>query len=54
MTKNAVLYHNQAEVDVFAKAPDFKSRIIETTLDQILEAYNEFIQDQQLELQEAY
>lgn len=54
-TKNAVLYHDQATIDIWAKRePDLKSRIIETTMDAIMDAYNEFMQDLLQESQEAY
>lgn len=51
---NAVMYHYQADVDDYAKMPDLSSRIIETTMDQILEAYNEFMGELLQEAQEAY
>lgn len=51
---NALLYHYQAEVDKYAKEPDMKSRIIETTMQQIIESYNEFLSDLMSEAQEAY
>ena len=55
MRENAQIYHNQAEVDLWAKQPDdMASRIIETTMDAILDAYNEFMQDLLAESQEAY
>jgi len=50
----ALLYHYQAEIDDYAKIPDLSSRIIETTLDQILESYNEYMADLAWEMQEAY
>ena len=52
----ATMYHRQATVDKWAKEPDFdlKSGIIETTMDAILEAYNEFMLDLLQESQEAY
>ena len=52
--KNTNLYHYQADIDGFAKASDLASRIIETTMDAILESYNEFLQDLMYEAQEAY
>ena len=56
MTNNnyAIMYHKQAEVDKDAKQPDLKQRIIETTMQQILDSYNEFMQDLLCEGQEAY
>ena len=54
MKENALLYHYQAEVDKYAKMPDLKSRIIETTMQQIIEAHDEFISDLMQEAQEAY
>lgn len=51
---NCVMYHNQAEVDKYAKEPDLKQRIIETTMQQIIDSYNEFMQDLLAESQEAY
>ena len=52
---NAIMYHGQAEVDKFAKIPDdLEPAIIQTTLKAIKEAYQEFIDDLQLEAQEAY
>ena len=51
---NCVMYHKQAEVDKDAKQPDLKQRIIETTMQQILDSYNEFMQDLLCEGQEAY
>lgn len=53
--ENCVMYHNQAEVDKYAKQPDdLGSRIIETTIDAIMDAYDEFMQDLLAESQEAY
>lgn len=52
--QKAVMYHDQAEVDKWAKEPDLKSRIIETTMQQIIDSYNEFMQDLLCEGQEAY
>ena len=55
MNDNAVMYHNQTTIDKWAKIPDdLPSRIIETTMQQILESYNEFMQDLLTEAQEAY
>ena len=51
---NANIYHGQAEVDEFAKRPDTTPSIMETTLKAIEEAYNEFMQDVLMEMQEAY
>lgn len=52
---NCVMYHNQAEVDLWAKQPDdLASRIITTTMQQIIDSYNEFMQDLLAESQEAY
>ena len=52
--ENCVMYHQQASVDKWAKEPDLKQRIIETTMQQIIESYNEFMQDLINEGQEAY
>ena len=53
--ENCVMYHQQAEIDLWAKqSDDLASRIIETTMDAILDAYNEFMQDLLAESQEAY
>ena len=55
MRENAQFYHNQAEIDFWAKQPDdLGSRIIETTIDAIMDAYDEFMQDLLYECQEAY
>lgn len=54
MRENAVMYHEQADIDKYAKEPDLKQRIIETTMQQILDSYNEFMQDLLAESQEAY
>ena len=52
---NAKMYHNQCDVDPFAKIPDdIESRIITTTIKAIKEAYNEFLDDLMIESQEAY
>ena len=52
---NLQTYHYQVGKDWDAARDDsFKSRIIETTMDAILEAYNEFMQDLLCEGQEAY
>ena len=52
---NAMMYHNQAEVDEFAKIPDdIGVRIIETTMKEIIASYLESIDDLMLEAQEAY
>ena len=47
-------YHNQAEKDLFATVPDLSDRIIRTTMKEIREAYDEFMEDLRLEAQEAY
>lgn len=52
--KKQVMYHKQAERDRFAEIPDMKKRIIETTMKQILESYNEFLGDLLTEQMEAY
>jgi hypothetical protein len=52
--ENCVMYHQQATIDKYAKEPDLKQRIIETTMQQIIESYNEFMQDLLAEGQEAY
>lgn len=52
--EKSVMYHQQAEVDKWAKEPDLKTRIIETTMQQILDSYNEFMTDLMYESQEAY
>ncbi len=51
---NAKIYHEQADIDIFAKVPDLSDRIIRTTLKEIKDAYNEFMEDLLLESQEAY
>lgn len=52
---NANIYHNQADVDKFAKIPDdLEPAIIATTMRLIKEAYNEWLDDLMLEAQEAY
>lgn len=52
---NALMYHNQAEVDEWAKVPDdIGTRIIETTMKEIIQSYLESIDDLLLEAQEAY
>lgn len=51
------IYHGQAEKDIFAEKickTDLKGRIIETTMKQILDAYDEFLSDLMQEAQEAY
>ena len=53
--QNAKMYHNQADVDAYAKIPDdLEPAIIATTMKLIKEAYQEFIDDLMLESQEAY
>ena len=56
MTNTAAIYHQQATIDKWAKEPDLNltSRIIETTMDAILDSYNEWMQDLLAESQEAY
>ena len=54
MKEKAVIYHQQADIDKYAKEPDLKSRIIETTMQQIIDSYNEFMQELLTEAQEAY
>ena len=55
MTDNLKMYHGQAAKDKFAMVPDdLSSRIVETTLKAIKEAYNEFLDDLIQESQEAY
>ena len=54
MTEKCVMYHQQAGLDKEAKQQDLKQRIIETTMQQILDSYNEFMQDLMFESQEAY
>jgi len=51
---NAIMYHNQAEIDEYAKIPDDKPGIMTASIKAIREAYNEFIEDLMLEAQEAY
>lgn len=52
---NLQIYHYQTGKDWDAVKEDaFKSRIIETTMKQILDSYNEFMQDLIAEAQEAY
>ena len=48
------IYHGQAEKDIFAQVPDLSDRIIRTTMKEIKEAYDEFMQELLLESQEAY
>lgn len=49
------MYHNQTTIDKWAKVPDdLPSRIIETTMQAIMDAYDEFMQDLLQEAQEAY
>lgn len=48
------IYHYQTGKDWDATKDDFKSRIIETTMQQILDSYNEFMTDLMYESQEAY
>lgn len=47
-------YHYQVNKDWDATKSDLKSSIIETTMDAILESYNEFMSDLMYESQEAY
>jgi len=51
---NAKIYHGQADVDKYAKQGDYEDRIMFTSLKQIKEAYDEFMDDLLLESQEAY
>ena len=52
---NAKMYHNQADIDEYAKIPDdIENRIITTTMKDILASYLESIEDLLLEAQEAY
>lgn len=51
------IYHGQAEKDIYAekiRKDDLKGKIIETTMQQIIDSYNEYLSDIMLELQEAY
>ena len=51
------IYHGQAEKDIFAEKigkNDLKGKIIEVTMQQIMDAYDEFIGDLMQEAQEAY
>lgn len=52
--KGLKMYHGQATKDIFAEVPDLSERIISTTMKEIKEAYNEFMQDLLLESLEAY
>lgn len=53
--KGLLMYHKQAEKDIFAQVPDLSDRIITTTLKEIREAYQEsLMNDLLLEAQEAY
>jgi len=52
--RNLRTYHNQAEKDLFATVPDLSDRIIRTTMKEIKEAYEEFMDDLMMEAQEAY
>lgn len=51
---NANIYHNQADIDEYAKRPDTTPNITTTSMQAIIEAYNEFYNDLMLESQEAY
>ena len=48
------IYHGQAEKDIYAQVPDLSERIISTTMKEIKEAYDEFMQELLMESQEAY
>ena len=52
--KELKIYHGQADKDIFATVPDLSDRIIRTTMKEIKEAYDEFMQDLLMEAQEAY
>jgi len=53
--QNAKMYHNQAEIDEYAKVPDdLGVRIIETTMKEIIASYLESLDDLLMEAQEAY
>lgn len=53
--RNLKMYHRQAEKDIFAMIPDLSERIIQTTMKEIREAYQEsLMSDLILESQEAY
>jgi hypothetical protein len=52
--KELNIYHGQADKDIFATVPDLSDRIIRTTMKEIKEAYNEFMEDLLMEAQEAY
>ena len=52
---NLQAYHYQASKDWDATKEDaFKSRIIETTMQAILDSYNEYMSDLMMEQMEAY
>jgi hypothetical protein len=51
---NAIMYHNQADIDKWAKEPDDRPGIMTASMKAIQEAYQEFIDDLMLEAQEAY
>ena len=52
---NAIMYHNQAEIDEYAKIPDdIESRIITTTMKETIASYLESLDDLLMEAQEAY
>jgi len=52
--QNAKMYHNQADVDKYAKEPDDRPGIVTASMKAIQEAYKEFMDDLMLEAQEAY
>ena len=51
---NAIMYHNQADIDKWAKEPDDRPGIVTASMKAIQEAYKEFMDDLMLEAQEAY
>lgn len=54
-SKELKMYHKQADKDIFAQIPNLSDRIIQTTLKEIREAYQEsLMSDLLLESQEAY
>lgn len=54
ITTNSKVYHGQADIDKWAKYGDSEVGLFTTSLKQIKEAYNEFLDDLMMESQEAY
>lgn len=54
ITTKSKVYHGQADIDKYAKYGDTEAKVITANIKQIMESYQEFMNELILESQEAY